>query len=114
MIRLISIVFLLAILSCKEDKINTAALDCYSQYKDLRRGEFVVDAPVTVQLSGGLALGKQLKASNGVSWGGCNLPAQFAQDSLAIYVTGYFLTSKELETMNLTPLPFEIISAKHR
>lgn len=111
---LISIVFLLALLSWKEDKISTAALDCYSEFKDLKRGEYVVDAPVTVQPSGGLAVGKQLMATNGVSWGGCNLPAQFAQDSLTIYVTGYFLTSKELENMNLTPLPFEVISAKHR
>lgn len=115
MIRyLLSIAFMLALLSCKEDKISAAALDCYSEFEGLRRGQFIADAPVMVQMSGGLAAGNQLTASNGVSWGGCNLPGQFAKDSLAIYVTGYFLTSDGLERMNLTPLPFEVISAKLR
>jgi len=115
MIRyLITIVFVLASLSCKEDKISAEALDCYSAFKGLRRGQYVVDAPVRVQMSSGLASGKQLIASNDVGWNGCNLPDQFSQDSLALYVTGYFLTSDDLELMNLTPLPFEVTSAKLR
>ena len=115
MIRyLLSIAFVLTLQSCKEDKISAASSDCYSEFEGLRRGQYVADAPVMVQMSGGLAVGNQLMASNGVGWGGCNLPGQFAQDSLAIYVTGYFLTSDELERMNLTPLPFEVISAKLR
>ncbi|MBO9616515.1 MAG: hypothetical protein J7619_27755 [Dyadobacter sp.] len=105
---------MLNFLNCKEDKISSVALDCYSGYEGLTRDEYVVDVPVTVQLSGGLASGSQLIASNGVAWGGCNLPKQFMQDSLAIYVTGYFLASKTLETMNLTPLPFVVTSAKLR
>ena len=105
---------MLSLLNCKEDKISSTALDCYSEFEGLTRDEYVVDAPVTVQLSGGLAIGSQLIASNGVPWGGCNLPKQFMQDSLAIYVTGYFLTSKTLEKMNLTPLPFVVTSAKLR
>ena len=111
---LLAVVCMLHLLSCKEEKISSAALDCYSELEGLERGEYTVDAPVTVQLSGGLATGIRLIASNGVAWGGCNLPEQFAQDSLAIYVTGYNLTSKELEVMNLTPLPFEITSVRLR
>lgn len=107
-------VCMLSLLNCKEDKIIPAALDCYSGFEGLTRGEYVVDAPVTVQLSGGLAFGGQLIASNGVAWGGCNLPKQFMQSGLAVYVTGYFLTSKTLETMNLTPVPFVVTSAKPR
>jgi hypothetical protein len=107
-------VCMLTLLNCKEDKVNSTALDCYPEFEGLTRGENVVDAPVTVQLSGGLAIGSQLIASNGVAWGGCNLPDQFMQDSLSVYVTGYFLTSKTLETMNLTPLPFVVTSAKLR
>nr|WP_295927587.1 hypothetical protein [uncultured Dyadobacter sp.] len=115
MIRyLLLIVVVLAFLGCKEDKISAAALDCYPGFEGLKRGQHVVDAPVVVQLSGGLIFGSRLIASNGVAWGGCNLPGQFAQDSLPIYVTGYFLTSDALELMNVTPLPFEITSAKLR
>lgn len=106
-------VCMLSLLNCKEDKISSEGLDCYG-LEGLTRDEYVVDAPVTVQLSGGLAIGSQLIAPNGVAWGGCNLPKQFMQDSLAVYVTGYFLTSKELETINLTPLPFIVTSAKLR
>jgi hypothetical protein len=111
---LVAGVCMLSLLNCKEDKISSAALDCYSGFEGLTRGEYVVDAPVTVQLTGGLAVGSQLIASKGVAWGGCNLPKQFMQDSMAVYVTGYFLTSKTLEKMNLTPLPFEVTSAKLR
>ena len=111
---LLVVVYMLILLNCKEDKISLTALDCYPGFKGLTRGEYVADAPVTVQLSGGLAIGSQLIASNGVAWGGCNLPKQFMQDSLGIYVSGYFLTSKTLETMNLIPLPFVVTSAKLR
>ena len=116
MIRyLVSLAFVLALLSCKEDKISPSALECYSEFKGLRRGQHIVDAPVIVQMSGGLLVGTQLIPQNSdVRWGGCNLPDQFVQDSLAIYVTGYFLTSGDLEVMNLTPLPFEVTSAKLR
>ncbi|KAA6438422.1 hypothetical protein FEM33_17190 [Dyadobacter flavalbus] len=106
--------FGLALLSCREDKISTTASDCYSGFKGLRRGQYIVDAPVIVQMSGGLAAGSQLVASNGVSWGGCHLPEPFLQDSLPIFVTGYFLTSDDLEGMNLIPLPFEVTSVKRR
>lgn len=112
--HLLTIACMLCSLSCKEEKISSKALDCYAEFEGLKRGEYIVEAAVTVQLSGGLASGIRLIASNGVAWGGCNLPKQFVQDSLAIYVTGYFLTSKELELMNLTPLPFEVTSAKLR
>jgi hypothetical protein len=107
-------VCMLSFLNCKEDKVSSEALDCYSGFEGLTHDEYVVDAPVTVQLTGGLAVGSQLIASNGVAWGGCNLPKQFMQDSLAVYVTGYFLTSEALQKMNLTPLPFVVTSAKLR
>jgi hypothetical protein len=113
--NLVSFVVLFALLNCKEDKISPAAIECYSGFKDLRRGHHIVDAPVIVQMSGGLRVGAQLLPENSdARWGGCNLPDQFLKDSLAIYVTGYFLTSDDLEKMNLTPLPFEVTSAKLR
>lgn len=106
-------VCMLSLLNCKEDKISSETFDCYG-FEGLTRDEYIVDAPVMVQLSSGLAIGCQLIAPNGVAWGGCNIPKQFMQDSLAVYVTGYFLTSKELETKNLTPVPFIVTSAKLR
>jgi hypothetical protein len=115
MIRnLMSLAFLLALLACKEEKISSSATACYSEFKGLRRGQHVVDVPVMVKRSNGLVAGKQLMLSNGVPLGACNLPDQFDQDSLAIYVSGYYLTSDQLELMNLTPLPFEVTSAKLR
>jgi hypothetical protein len=107
-------VCMLSLLNCKEDKNNLVVLDCYSGFEGLSRDEYVVDAPVTVRLSGGLAISSQLIASNGIAWGGCNLAKPFMQDSLAIYVTGYSLTSDQLKLMNLTPLPFVVTSAKLR
>ena len=112
--KLVYIAFVLATISCKEDKISPSAVECYSGFGKLRRGSYKVDVPVIVQRSGGLVAGNQLIVSNDIAWGGCNLPDQFAQDSLAIYVTGYFLTSDQLELMNLTPVPFEVTSAKLR
>jgi hypothetical protein len=51
MIRyLLSVVFILALLSCKEDKISSAALDCYSEFEGLRRSRYVVDASVMVKV----------------------------------------------------------------
>lgn len=105
----------LVLTSCKEHKLSPSVLECHSENRGLKRGQYLVDAPVMVQMSGGLLVGAQLIPQNSdVRWGGCNLPDQFIQDSLAIYVTGYFLTSDDLEVMNLTPLPFEVTSAKLR
>ncbi|WP_353723038.1 hypothetical protein [Dyadobacter sp. 676] len=111
---LIASICMLSLLNCKQDKISPVGLECYSGFEGLSRDENVTDAPVVVQLSGGTAIGSQLVATNGVAWGGCNLPKQFMQDSLAIYVTGYFVTSEALERMNITPLPFVVTSAKLR
>lgn len=113
--NLVSLACVMALLSCKEDKISSSALACYPELKGLRRGEHIVDVPVMIQMSGGLLVGTQLIPPNStMRWGGCNLPDQFVQDSLAIYVTGYFLTSDDLEVMNLVPSPFEVTSARLR
>jgi hypothetical protein len=114
MIRyLVLIGLLLSLECCRPNKVDPPAANCYPEYK-LSRGEFVKDAPVVVKLSGGLIAGEYLVAANGVAWGSCNLASEFEQDSLQIYVTGYFLTSAELEKMNVSPLPFEVISARLR
>ncbi|QIP13780.1 hypothetical protein G8759_14740 [Spirosoma aureum] len=67
-----------------------------------------------VRISGGLYTGYQLIASNGVAWSACSLPDEFRKDSLKIYVSGYFLTSPELDVKNITPLPFEVTGARLR
>lgn len=102
---------LIILVGCKKDKMPVSASDCYPESF---RSERVTDAPVLVRLSGGLATGAQLTASNGVSWSACHLSDEFKKDSLKIYVSGYFLTSPSLELMNLTPLPFEVTGAKLR
>ena len=107
------IALILFLESCRDDKIDPVVSSCYS-YANIRRAREVVDAPVTVQLSGGLMMGSQLMASSTSAWGSCNLPKEFMQDSLAIYVTGYFLTSPQLELMNITPAPFVVTSARTR
>ena len=109
-IRLILITLTMG--ACKEE-VPSSISACYPSMK-LSRGQKVNNAPVLVRLSGGLATGSQLIATNGVAWSSCNLPAEFNRDSLKIYVDGYFLTSPELELMNLTPLPFEVTRARLR
>ena len=99
--------------SCKQDKIIPAAT-CYPEIADLKRDGRVFDVPVTFQLSGGLISGGQLILSNGTAWSACNLPDEFKKDSLSISVSGYYLTSSELDLMNISPVPFEVTSASYR
>lgn len=106
--------FLLLVLmmgSCQKDEVSSITSSCYPSLS-LSRSQQVKDGAVLVRISGGLATGFQLIASNGVAWSACNLPDQFKRDSLKIYVSGYFLTSPQLELMNLSPLPFEVTGAK--
>jgi hypothetical protein len=110
-LRLIFIIFILG--SCKKEEVLPSVSTCYPSMK-LSRSRQVTDAPVLVRASGGLYLGFQLIASNGVPWSACNLPNEFKRDSLKIYVSGYSLTSPELELTNITPLPFEVVGARLR
>jgi len=77
-----------------------------------RKNPYVKDFPVTV--ISWQAGAYQLAAGNDSRWGSCNLPDQFKQDSLKILVSGYFLTSPELELMNVNPVPFEVTDARLR
>ncbi|UHG94998.1 hypothetical protein [Spirosoma oryzicola] len=52
--------------------------------------------------------------ANRTPWGSCNLATAYQQDSLQVTVSGYFLTSDQLETMNISPLPFEVTSIQVR
>jgi hypothetical protein len=108
---LISMVMLLV--SCTNEQVPSAASTCYPNV-NVKRSKLVTNVAVTVQASGGLAIGYQLVADNGVFWGACNLPDEFKRDGLAIYVSGYWLTWPELEHMNLVPIPFEVTRAKLR
>ena len=109
--------FLIALIvflgSCRQEKLSPAISQCYPNLT-LTRGQRVVDMPVLVQLSGGLATGSLLIASNGVAWSSCNLPREFGQKNQEIYVSGYLLAWPELDTKNMSPLPFEVTSAKLR
>ncbi len=103
-----------ASVSCKQDTPNPAVAGCYGS-TNLSRAQHVVNAPVTVVASGGLYSGYMLISdTNGVAWGNCGLPEEFKKNNLKIYVTGYFLTSPELDLQNISPLPFEVTTAKSR
>jgi hypothetical protein len=107
-------VFALAWGSCKQDN-PIPAVACYPEVKDIRRSNHVLDIQVTYRNSGGLITGGRLDLSEGTNaWSACNLPEEFKKDSLDLFVTGYFLTSPELELMNLYPVPFEVTSARLR
>lgn len=110
---LLLMVFALVLGGCKRDK-TIRAVACYPEIVDLKRGKHVVDVPVTFQLSGGLRLGGQLILANGTAWSACNLPNEFKENSLALSVTGYNLTSPALDVMNISPVPFEVTSVKYR
>lgn len=111
---LLLLIVLIAWGSCKEDQLIQAN-NCYPDIKDIRRTEHVVDFPVTYRTSGGLITGGRLDLSKGSNaWGACNLSDEFKKDSLDLFVTGYFLTSPDLEKMNINPVPFEVTSARLR
>ena len=99
--------------SCKHDRVIPAAT-CYPEIADIKRGGRVIDVPVNFQLSGGLISGGQLTLPNGTAWSACNLPDEFKKDSLSISVSGYYLTSPELDLMNISPVPFEVTLASYR
>lgn len=110
---LILVFMISALSSCKKEEVSASVSTCYPDMK-LSRFQQATAASVLVRVSGGLYTGFQLMASNGVAWSACNLPEEFKRDSLKIFVSGYFLTSPELELKNITPLPFEVITAKLR
>lgn len=103
----------IGLLSCNKPEVSSVASTCYPSVSATRFRR-ITDVAVTVQASGGLAAGYRLVVSNGVAWGACNLPDEFKRNGLAIYVSGYSLTWPELESMNVSPLPFEVTGAKLR
>lgn len=107
------LLFAVTFMGCKKSDVSSAASACYPNIQ-VSRAQSVTDAPVVVRLSGGLFTGAQLIASNGVAWNACNLPERFKQDSLKIYVSGYFLTWPGLDLMNISALPFEVTGARVR
>ncbi|GAB3760453.1 hypothetical protein GCM10028817_36560 [Spirosoma pomorum] len=104
---------MLLVVGCNKEQVPSAASTCYPDV-NANRSKLVTDVAVTVQASGGLAIGYRLVADNGVGWSACNLPEEFKRDGLAIYVSGYWLTWPGLEHMNLVPIPFEVTRAKLR
>lgn len=111
---LLLFMFVLAFGSCNRDN-PVPGSTCFPDVKNIRRGEYVVDFPLMYRTSGGLINGGQLHTIEGSNaWSACNLPEEFKKDSLDLFVTGYFLTWPGLELMNLSPVPFEVTSAKLR
>jgi hypothetical protein len=110
---LITLLFIILSAGCKQKEVDSFISPCYPNLK-LSRSHQVVDAPAVVEASGGLATGFQLVSSNGVKWSSCNLAQEYGRPNLQIYVSGYFVTSPELEAANITPLPFIVTSAKLR
>lgn len=109
------VIVVLFFFSCKDKEINNSvATKCYPELKDIKRGERLVDFPVTVRLSGGLISGAILVDDKNHRLGACNLPGEFLKDSLAIYVSGYGLTSPTLISISMSQAPFEVTSAKLR
>lgn len=105
------------LMGCEKDKVDIPSSNCTVSTIELTRtDEAVKEASVIV-----VAVNPNdpkttyhLIPANGVPWGSCNLPRQFAKDSLKVYVSGYFLTFPGLELMNLVPLPFEVTAVKLR
>lgn len=115
--KLILILLLGISTGCQKDKVNSTATSCTSPDVQLTRtNEVVNEAPVMVVAvtSNSSQTNYRLIPANGVPWGSCNLPKEFARDSLKIYVSGYFLTFPGLEYMNFAPLPFEVTAARIR
>lgn len=115
---------LLAFIGCKKEDAVVETSPCQSPYGTLRRREFIQDrAAVVIQISQTNgetsfqivpAYGTGVDEANRTPWGGCNLGTVFRKDGLKVTVSGYFLTSDQLGTMNISPLPFEVTSMQVR
>ncbi|MBD2703910.1 hypothetical protein IC229_24915 [Spirosoma sp. BT702] len=116
--------FLVAFMSCQKEDASVQTSPCQSPYVTLRRQNFIQDRPALVvqrsQKNGEFSFQIVPSYSTGVDeadrtpWGSCNLGTAFQKDSLKVIVSGYFLTSDLLETMNISPLPFEVTSMQLR
>lgn len=105
---------LLLALACQQkDEIGPATY-CGQPIADLKRQELVKNIAVTVVRANAQPTAFELMQSNGVRLSACSLSADFRQDSLPLFVSGYYLSWPELQYMNLTPLPFEITAARKR
>ncbi|GAB3962901.1 hypothetical protein GCM10028805_64940 [Spirosoma harenae] len=117
-------VWLLAFIGCEKEDPASEISPCQSSYGRLRRRNFIQDIPAIVSLkgqkNGEFSFQIVPSFSTGVAeadrtpWGSCNLGTAFQKDSLKVTVSGYFLTSDLLETMNISPLPFEVTYMKIR
>ncbi|QMW04979.1 hypothetical protein [Spirosoma foliorum] len=115
---------LVAFISCEKEDASRQTSPCQSPYGLLRRQSFIQDRPAIIvqrsQKNGEFSFQIVPSFSTGVDeadrtpWGSCNLGTAFDKDSLKVRVSGYFLTSDLLETMNISPLPFEVTSMQLR
>lgn len=107
---------------CKDKEFvspEIKATPCVSPYKDTsRHRDKVVDQP-------GMVIGNKIfpllplevppyDFSLRTSLLPCNLPEKFRKDSLLVSVSGYYLTSPLLETIQISSLPFELTDIELR
>ena len=111
---LVIIIFLFA--GCDKNKIESDSNCTYAGVTLTRTHNFVDNIPATVAAVKHLNQPEtyQIIPSENNSWGSCNLPQEFAKDSLKVFVSGYFLSFPEMETMNISPVPFEVTDIKPR
>lgn len=103
--------------ACEDKAIESQESTCRFGNESLKRGEMVRDLIVTVTTAGSQLGSFQLVRAGGgnaTPLGICNLQAEYRQAGLELVVSGYFLTSPHLETMNLSPLPFDVTTARKR
>lgn len=115
---------LVAFISCQKEDVSVQTSPCQSPYGILTRRGFIKDRPAIVvqrrQKNGESgfqivpAYSTGVDEANRTPWGSCNLGTAFQKDSIKVTVSGYFLTSDLLETMNISPLPFEVTSMQIR
>jgi len=111
---LISLLFFLA--GCKKEKIASSTNCSYPGVTLTRTDESATQVPAIVVAVKDLnqTISYQIKPSPDHAWAGCNLPQEFAKDSLKVFISGYFLTFPGMETMNISPVPFEVTEVRPR
>lgn len=101
---------------CDKNKIDFKTTCSYPGVTLTRTEQFADNLPamiVAVKLAN-QPTSYQIKPGENNAWGSCNLPMEFAKDSLKVLISGYFLTFPGMELMNISPLPFEVTEVKPR
>lgn len=103
------------VVACKKEAAEVPVSYCQYPSPATERGQRLNNVAVKVvrQSTHPTALLLQ-QVNGGVNLGTCNLPAEYLQEGLELYVSGFYLTWPGLENIDINPAPFEVVEARKK